>query len=43
MKQFTFKEEDKDKIKVAVANLEQATSGELVLYFARKSDNYPGA
>ena len=43
MKQFTFKEEDKDKIKEAVASLEQATSGELVLYFARKSDNYPGA
>ena len=43
MKQFTFKEEDKDKIKGAVANLEQATAGELVLYFARKSDNYPGA
>ena len=43
MKQFTFKEEDKGKIKEAVANLEQATSGELVLYFARKSDNYPGA
>ena len=43
MKQFTFKEEDKDKIKEAVASLEQATSGELVLYYARKSDNYPGA
>lgn len=43
MKQFTFKEEDKDKIKAAVASLEQATSSELVLYFARKSDNYPGA
>ena len=43
MKQFTFKEEDKDKIKGAVANLEQATAGELVLYFARKSDHYPGA
>jgi len=43
MKQFKFKEEDKDKIKAAVASLEQATAGELVLYFARKSDNYPGA
>jgi len=43
MKQFKFKDEDKEKIKAAVASLEQATSGELVLYFARKSDNYPGA
>ena len=43
MKQFKFKDEDKDKIKAAVASLEQATAGELVLYFARKSDNYPGA
>lgn len=43
MKKFTFSQEDKDKIKEAVASLENATSGELVLYFARKSDSYPGA
>ena len=43
MKKFTFSQEDKDKIKEAVGTLEQATAGELVLYFARKSDNYPGA
>jgi putative membrane protein len=43
MKKFSFSQEDKDKIKQAVAELEAATAGELVLYFARKSDNYPGA
>jgi putative membrane protein len=43
MKTFNFNQEEKDKIKLAVANLEQATSGELVLYYARKSDDYPGA
>jgi putative membrane protein len=43
MKKFTFNQEDKDKIKEAVASLEEATSGELVLYYARKSDNYPGS
>jgi len=43
MKKNIFIQEDKDKIKEAVGNLEKATAGELVLYFARKSDNYPGA
>jgi putative membrane protein len=43
MKKFTFSQEEKDKIKEAVGNLEKATAGELVLYFARKSDKYPGA
>ena len=43
MQKFKFNQEDKDKIKAAVASLEEATSGELVLYYARKSDNYPGA
>jgi len=43
MKKFSFNQEDKDKIKDAVSNLEAQTAGELVIYFARKSDNYPGA
>ena len=43
MKKFTFSQDDKDKIKEAVSKLEKATAGELVLYFARKSDDYPGA
>lgn len=43
MKKFSFNQEDKDKIKDAVGKLESVTSGELVIYFARKSDSYPGA
>ena len=43
MKKFEFNQEDKDKIKEAVANLEKVTAGELVIYFARNSDTYPGA
>ena len=43
MKKFKFSEEEKVRIKDAVAELEKTTSGELVLYFARKSDNYPGS
>jgi putative membrane protein len=43
MKKFKFSQEDKDKIKEAVSKLEEATAGELVIYFARKSDSYPGA
>ncbi len=43
MKKFSFNQADKDKIKEAVASLEKATAGELVIYFARRSDNYPGA
>ena len=43
MKKFKFSQEDKTNIKDAVAGLEKATAGELVLYFSRKSDKYPGA
>ena len=43
MQKFKFNQEDKDKIKEAVANFEAETAGEMVLYYARKSDNYPGA
>ena len=43
MKKFKFSQEDKDKIKEAVSKLEETSAGELVLYFARKSDSYPGA
>ena len=43
MDKFKFSQDEKDKIKATVAELEKNTAGELVLYFARKSDNYPGA
>ncbi len=43
MSKFVFSDSDKDKIKEAVAALERQTAGELVIYFARKSDSYLGA
>lgn len=43
MDKFKFSQDEKDKIKETVAELEKNTAGELVLYFARKSDSYPGA
>lgn len=42
-KKFEFSEEDKKQVKEAVAQLEQKTAGELVVYFARESDNYLAA
>ncbi|MEN8247530.1 MAG: hypothetical protein ABFS32_01255 [Bacteroidota bacterium] len=43
MKKIKFSEDEKVRIKDAVTELEKTTAGELVLYFARKSDNYPGS
>lgn len=43
MNRFTFSENDKQDIKQAVAGLEQESSGELVIYFARNSSTYAGA
>lgn len=39
-KKFEFTDAEKDQVKEAVRQLEQKTSGELVVYFARESDSY---
>jgi len=43
MKKFKFNDSDKELIRKAVEQLEKESAGELVLYFARKSDGYSGA
>ena len=43
MSTFTFSDSDKNEIKQAVKDLENESSGELVLYFAKSSHSYQGA
>lgn len=43
MGNLTFSNSDKERIKEAVADLESESSGELVIYFAKKSHEYKGA
>lgn len=42
-KKFTFSEEDKKIVKSAIESLENESSGEIVIYFARSSDDYSEA
>ncbi len=42
-KKFQFSESDKDLVKEAVKSLERESSGEIVVYFARSSDDYKEA
>ncbi|MCV9387501.1 TPM domain-containing protein [Reichenbachiella ulvae] len=42
-KKFTFSEEDKKVVKEAIESLENESSGEIVIYFARSSDDYSEA
>ena len=42
MNRFTFSDTDKQEIKQAVASLEQESSGEIVIYFAKNSHSYAG-
>ncbi|RJE73962.1 hypothetical protein BGP76_12180 [Reichenbachiella sp. MSK19-1] len=39
-KKFTFSEDDKQIVKEAIQSLENESSGEIVIYFARNSDEY---
>jgi len=41
MKKYIFSEEEKHQVKAAVEALEKESCGEIVPYFARKSDDYP--
>lgn len=43
MSQLTFSNSDKERIKEAVSHLEKESSGELVIYFAKGSHQYPNA